>query len=60
MTFVVFVTAIVKEGGQVVASAANGGLEGPPLISWTLPSDEVSECFIGKKYRVTVEAWGNG
>lgn len=55
MVFTVFVTAIVKGSFRTMATATNGGLEGPPSVTWELPTEEIPTCYVGKKYTLTVE-----
>ena len=56
MKFTVFVTNLNKNGTtEVVATASNGGIPGGgPSVTWALPSEEVSKCFIGKRYSLEV------
>lgn len=55
MKFSVFVKSINLEERGVVVVATNGGALGPPLVEFVLPSEQVQDCRIGKRYTVTIE-----
>ena len=56
MQFSVFVHKIINTKAQgVIVEAANGSEEGPPFIRFTLPNSQVKDCYISKRYVVTIE-----
>lgn len=51
-----FVNAVKKTLSGVVVTAANGGPDGPPVLTWILDTqDNVEDYYIGKRVKVTVE-----
>lgn len=58
-SFYVMVDAIDNKRQRVVASASNGGPDADaPKVTWELPLADIRSCFIGKRYKVTVEEDG--
>lgn len=56
MGFYVFVNSITKtEHKGIVVQASNGSLEGPPFVRFTLLPAQMRDCYIGKRYHITIE-----
>lgn len=55
MEFSVAVRRINREGIHVIAEATNGSDTGPPLIRFNVHPDDISRCYIGKQYILTIE-----
>jgi hypothetical protein len=53
----VFVKSIVKGSFGTIVEAVNGSEDGPPYVKFQLPVEEVSSCFIGKRYLLTIEEY---
>jgi hypothetical protein len=60
MEWHVFVSSIAKQdNGQIVITASNGKMEGPPFVRFTLSTEESKKCFIGKRYVVSIKETDN-
>ena len=55
MEIYVFVFSIKRDNIGIVIEASNGGAEGPPLVIFRLKHSEAQQCYIGKRYKVTIE-----
>lgn len=56
-TMSVYVRSIVHtEQQRVLVTATNGGIEGPPSVTWFMSITDARDCVINKEYVVTIEA----
>lgn len=45
--------------GALVLEASNGGYDGPPFVRFNVPASKAQECYIGKRYILTIEEMTN-
>ena len=53
-TLTLFVTEIRKTSTEVLVTAVNGSISGPPILSWYVSSEEAKEITLGEQYQVTI------